>query len=152
MFHQQFNHLYSWPLLMTTETLTRAAMHCTNGIIIQRESGDDQPDEAPTEENTNPPVKIKSFAPVNIEITPYDQLQRVPPDINTWDRTEYKYHQISSKNTYQRREIFFGFFFEDRKHATQIIKNKPFLDGRGFTMKKRMLQTNLFMTFIISQQ
>ena len=30
------------------ETLTRAAMHCTNGIIIQRKSGNDQPDEAPT--------------------------------------------------------------------------------------------------------
>ena len=55
-------------------------MHCTKGIIIHRKSGNDQPDEAPTEENTNPPLKIKSFVPVNIEISPYHQLQRVPPD------------------------------------------------------------------------
>ena len=55
-------------------------MHCTNGIIIQRKSRNSHPDEAPTEENTNSLVKRKSFDPVDIDITPYYQLQRVPPD------------------------------------------------------------------------
>ena len=55
-------------------------MHCTNRIIIQGISGNDQPDEASTEENTNQSVKRKSFAPVDIDITPYHQLQRVPLD------------------------------------------------------------------------
>ena len=44
-------------------------MHCTNGIIIQRKSRNGQPDEAPTEENTNPLVKRKYFAPVDIDNT-----------------------------------------------------------------------------------
>ena len=56
------------------ETLRGATMHCTNGIIIQRKSRNGQPDEAPAEENTNPLVKRKSFALVNIDITPYHQL------------------------------------------------------------------------------
>ena len=60
------------------ETLTGATMHCTNAIIIQRKSRNGQPDEAPTEENTNPLVKKKSFSPVDIDVTPYHQLQRVP--------------------------------------------------------------------------
>ena len=47
------------------ETLTGATMHYTNGITMQRKSGNDQPDEAPTEENTNPLVKRKSFAPIS---------------------------------------------------------------------------------------
>ena len=62
------------------ETLTGVTMHCTNGTIIQKKSGNDQLDEAPTEENTNPSVKRKSFASVYIDITTYHQLQRVPPD------------------------------------------------------------------------
>ena len=38
--------------------------------------------------------------------------------------------QVPSKNTYQRKEIFFGFFFDDRKHKTQIMKNRHFwMDG-----------------------
>ena len=53
------------------ETLTGATMHCTNGIIMQRKSGNDQPDEPPTEENTNPPIKRKSFAHIDVDITPY---------------------------------------------------------------------------------
>ena len=36
--------------------------------------------QAPTEENSNPSVKRKSFAPADIDITPYHQLQRVPTD------------------------------------------------------------------------
>ena len=55
-------------------------MHCTNGIIIQRKTGNDQPDEVPMGENTNPSVKRKSLADVDINITPYHQLQRVPTD------------------------------------------------------------------------
>ena len=34
----------------------------------------------PQQQNTNPLVKRKSFAPVDIDITPYHQLQRVSPD------------------------------------------------------------------------
>ena len=55
-------------------------MRFTNEILIHRKSRNGQPDEAPTEENANPLVKRKSFAPVDIDITPYHQLQRVPPD------------------------------------------------------------------------
>ena len=62
------------------ETLTGATMHCTDGIIIQRKSGNDQPDEALMEENTNPSVERKSFDPVDTDITPYHQLQGFPPD------------------------------------------------------------------------
>ena len=62
------------------ETLAGATMHCTNGIIIQKKSRNGQPDEAPTEQNTNPLVKRKSFALVDIDITAYHQLQRAPPD------------------------------------------------------------------------
>ena len=55
------------------------ALHQWNyHIIIQRKSGKDQPNESPTEGSTNPSVKRKSFAPVEIDKTPYHQLQRVP--------------------------------------------------------------------------
>ena len=62
------------------ETITGATIHCINGIIIQEKSGNDQPDEAPTEENTKPSVKRKSFTPVDIDITPYHQLEQIPLD------------------------------------------------------------------------
>ena len=69
------------------ETLTGATMHCTIGIIIQRKSVNDQTDEPPTEKNTNPPIKRKSFAHIDVDITPYHLLQQVPPDkINDIER------------------------------------------------------------------
>ena len=84
-------------------------MHCTNEIIIQRKNGNYQADEAPAEKNTNSSVKV--FTIVDLDITPYHQLERAPP-------TKYLREneiQISSKNTYQRKEIF---------------KNRSFLDWR----------------------
>ena len=81
-----------------SETLTGATMHCSNGIIIQRKSGNDQPDEAPTEENTNSSVQRKYFAPVDIDIRPYHQLQRVSRDkIAEIERNTNIYKEYLSK-------------------------------------------------------
>ena len=55
-------------------------MHCTNGIIIQKENETNQSDVASMEENTTPTVKRKFFTPVDTHITPYHQVERVPPE------------------------------------------------------------------------
>ena len=98
-------------------------MHCTNGIIIQRESGNDQPDKATAVEDANLSVKRKFFTNVDINITSYHQLRRVPFDKipQTEQNTNIIKEYLSKKN-------FFGFFFDDRKHATQVMKNKIFLE------------------------
>ena len=75
------------------ETLTGATMHCTNGIIIQRKSRNGQPDEAPTEENTNPLVKKKVFFSRRYRCNTISSATASPPWQNTRERTKYKYHQ-----------------------------------------------------------
>ena len=113
------------------ETLTGATMHCTNGIIIQRKSGNNQPDEAPAEENTNPSVKRKSFAPVDIDITPYHQLQRVPPDkIPETERITNIIKEYLSK----KGDLLWILLRRLKTYNTDN-EERTFLDGRGFTMK-----------------
>ena len=94
------------------ETLTETTMRFTNEILIHRKSRNGQPDEAPTEENANPLVKRKSFAPVDIDITPYHQLQRVPPD----KIPEIERNTNIIKEYLSKKGAYLGFF--DRKHTT----------------------------------
>ena len=87
-------------------------MRFTNEILIHRKSRNGQPDEAPTEENANPLVKRKSFAPADIDITPYHQLQRVPPD----KIPEIERNTNIIKEYLSKKGAYLGFF--DRKHTT----------------------------------
>ena len=54
-------------------------MHCTNGISYRGKVRMIS-QVKPQLKKTNPSVKRNSFAPVDIDIIPYHQLQRVPPD------------------------------------------------------------------------
>ena len=98
-------------------------MHCTNGIIIQRESGNDQPDKATAVEDANLSVKRKFFTNVDINITSYHQLRRV-----SFDKIPHTEQNTNIIKEYLSKKNFFGFFFDDRKHTTQIMKNKIFLE------------------------
>ena len=69
-------------------------MHCTNGIIIQGKMKMINQMKPQRRKTQNHLLKESLLLPVDIDITPYHQLQLIPPRQNTRNRMKHKYHQI----------------------------------------------------------